>query len=291
MKYALIGLLTLTFCSARAQDSTRTALKPALEAYERGQLDSAFALVDRVVIEHPTMEAAYKLRGDIHQRKQHYEEAAADYDKAEDLDRTDARLYVSRSALRIAVGNEKGALRDTQKAIELDATDADAWYNRAWAQYLANDGDAALKSVKTAGQLRPDFPEALYLSGVIKGEQYNEKDGIAEITEALRLKPTIPGGLMSKAVLQYEGKDYEAAIATLTEVIATDDTELAHAYYYRADCHYELGNKELACADFNRSMGLGDKDAAFIKRTYCDTDAKRIPKKPKKAKRKTSIQF
>ena len=291
MKHALIGLLFLSSIALHAQDSTKAVLKPALDAYGRGSLDSAFKLVNNVLLDHPAMEAAYKLRGDINQRKRRYEDAMADYDKAEDLDRKDPRLYVSRSALRIATGNEKGALRDAQKAIELDATDADAWYNRAWAQYLGNDGDAALKSVRAASELRPDFPEALYLSGVIKGEQYNEKEGIAEIAEALRMKPNIPGGLMSKAVLQYEGKEYEAAIATFTEVIATDTTELADAYYYRADCNYELGNKELACADFNRSMRLGDRDAAFVKKNYCDTDAKRIPKKPKKVRRKTSIQF
>lgn len=290
MKFPLICLSLLTAITLRAQDST-DVLRPALDAYSQRAWDNALQLVNAVILDHPTMEAAYKLRGDIHQRKLRYEEAALDYDLAEDLSRTDPRLYVSRSALRIAMGNEKGAQRDALKAIDLDPTEADAWYNLAWAQYLSNDGDAALKSVAAARDLKKDFPEALYLSGVIKGEQYNEKDGIAEIAEALRLKPSIPGGLMSKAVLQYEGKEYEAAIATFTEVIATDTTELADAYYYRADCHYALGNKELACADFNKSMGLGDRDAAFVKKNYCDTDAKRIPKKPKRTRRQTSIQF
>ncbi|MFZ1665665.1 MAG: tetratricopeptide repeat protein [Flavobacteriales bacterium] len=291
MKHFLTVVFLIFSFGAGAQDTARIALKPALSAYSRGALDSAFALVNAVILDHPGLEPAYKLRGDIHQRKLRYEEAMEDYDNAENLSRTDPRLYVSRSALRIAEGNNKGALRDAEKAIELDATDADAWYNRAWALYLNDEGDAALKSVKTASELRPGFPEALYLSGVIKGEQYNEKEGIAEIAEALRLKPNIPGGLMSKAVLQYEGKQYEEAIATFSEVIATDTTELANAYYYRADSHYEMGDKEKACADFNRSMRFGDKDASFIKKNYCDTDAKRIPKKPKRTRRKTTIQF
>ena len=291
MKYFLIVSTLVCSFGATAQDSVQAVLKPALAAYSRGALDSALVLVNASILDHPGSEPAYKLRGDIYQRKLRYDEAMEDYDKAENISRTDPRLYVSRSALRIAEGNPKGALRDTQKAIELDATDADAWYNRAWALYLGNEGDAALKSLKTASELRPGFPEALYLSGVIKGEQYNEKDGIAEIAEALRLKPSIPGGLMSKAVLQYEGKQYVEAIATFTEVIATDTTELANAYYYRADSHYEMGDKEKACADFNKSMRLGDKDAAFVKKNYCDTDSKKIPKKPKRVRRKTTIQF
>ena len=209
-----------------------------------------------------------------------------DYKLSEKLDDTDPRLYVSRSALRITDGNYKAGLRDADKAIELDPKDADAWYNRAWALFQGKDEDAALKSVRKALDFQPQFPEALYLSGVIKGAQYNEKDGVVQIEQALAMKPSIPGALMSMAVLLFESKRYEEAIPKFTEVIANDTTELGNAYYYRADSYYNLGDKEHACEDWLKSMRMGDKDAAYIKRNYCDTDAKKIPKKPKRTPRK-----
>lgn len=291
MKILLSLLLSLFVVPAFSQSDAETHLEAATAAYEAGHLDSALAEVDRTIALDATLAKAFKLRGDIHQHKRDFTGAMDDYKVSEKLDNTDPRLYVSRSALRITDGNYKGGLRDADKAIELDPRDADAWYNRAWALYQGNDADAALKSVRKALDFEPQFPEALYLSGVIKGAQYNEKDGVAEIEQALAMKPSIPGALMSMAVLLYEAKRYEEAIPKFTEVIANDTTELASAHYYRADCYYNLGDKDKACIDWNKSMRLGDKDAAFIKKNYCDTDAKKIPKKPKRTPRRTTIEF
>ncbi|MCB0774286.1 MAG: tetratricopeptide repeat protein [Flavobacteriales bacterium] len=293
MKQLLSTLLLalLTALPATAQTDAPGWLSRATEAYTAGQLDSALMHVDRAIALDPGSALAFKLRGDIHQRQHQPELAEADYQRSEQLDDGNPRLYVSLSALQIAGGNAKGGLRYADKAIALDAKDADAWYNRAWALYQGNDLDLALKSVRQALELVPQFPEALYLSGVIKGARYDEKAGVEEISEALRLNPAIPGGLMSKAVLQYEAKAYQDAITTFSEVIASDTTELADAFYYRADCHYNLGDKESACADWQRSLSLGDKDAAFIKRNYCDTDANKIPKKPVRKRRRTTIEF
>lgn len=291
MKILPTLLLSLFAVPAFAQADAETHLEAATAAYNAGKLDSAMAEVDRTIALDATLAKAFKLRGDIHQHKRDFTAAMDDYKLSEKLDDTDARLYVSRSALRITDGNYKAGLRDADKAIELDPKDADAWYNRAWALFQGKDEDAALKSVRKALDFQPQFPEALYLSGVIKGAQYNEKDGVVEIEQALAMKPSIPGALMSMAVLLFESKRYEEAIPKFTEVIAHDTTELVNAYYYRADSYYNLGDKEHACDDWLKSMRMGDKDAAYIKRNYCDTDAKKIPKKPKRTPRKTTIEF
>lgn len=284
--------LTIALCTPLlAQRTAQDELADALSASRAGQLDSATVRVERAIVLDPALARAYKLRGDLHQRKREFEQALADYKKAEDLDPKDARLYVSRCALRISDGNFKAALRDADKAVELDPTDADAWYDRAVALYLGGDLDGCLKDATKAIRLNPEHADALYLSGVAKGEQYREEDGLSDIEAALKLKPGIPGALMSKAVLQYEAKQYEEAVITFGEVIASDTTEIAQAYYYRGDCHYNMGDKVKACEDFLHSAKLGDRDAIFIKKNYCDTDATKIPKKPKRQRHKSVIQF
>lgn len=292
MKHLLLAPCLLILLSpATAQTDAATHLAEAAASYGAGRLDSSLAQVNRAVAADPALADAYKLRGDILQRQRQFDEALMDYKNAEKLDKENPRLFVSRSALYITEGNAKAGLREADKALALDPKDADAWYNRAWALYQGGDYDAALKSVRKALDTRPGFPEALYLSGVVKGARYDEKEGAREIAEALALNPAIPGGLMSLAVLLFEDKRYEEAIGKFGEVIASDTTELASAYYYRADCHYNLGHKDLACADWQQSMRLGDKDAAFIKKNYCDTDATKIPKKPQRKRRTTTIQF
>lgn len=266
-------------------------LAAAQELYAQGQLDSALVLVDRVIAKDGTLAAAFKLRGDIHQRKNNIDGALTDYAQAEDLGSSDPRLFVSRSAARITSGNLKGALRDLDRALELSPQDADIHYNRACALYLGGDNKGAQRDVERALRLKSDYAEALYLSGVIKGEEYREEAGLADIEAALRLKPDLQGGLMSQAVLLYELKRYEAAIETFTAVIAANGEGKGEAYYYRGDSHYELGHKDLACADWAISAGLGDKDAQFIQKNYCETDAIKIPKKPTRKRKRTVIQF
>lgn len=276
---------------ALAQGAGSAEFNAALAAARSGQLDSARVLVERAIALNASNAKAFKLRGDLHQRAKETEAALADYKTSEQLDPNDARLYISRAALRINERMLKTALKDCEKAIDLDPTDADGYYNRACALYLGDNVEAARKDAEKAVKLDPKHADALYLSGVTKGELYQEDAGLEDIQEALRLKPEIPGGLMSVAVLLYEARRYEEAIDKFTQVIASDTTELAAAHYYRGDCWYNLENKEKACEDFVVSMRLGDKDATFIKKNYCDTDLKKIPKKPVRGKHRSVIQF
>lgn len=295
MRTPLSLLLTTVALLSMAQPGPRVMnqaeLAEAQELYMRGDLDSAMAAVDRVIAKDSKLAAAFKLRGDIKQKDKDLKGALDDYKIAEGLDPNDPRLYVSRSAARISDGNLKGALKDLDRAITLDPNDPDVYYNRACAYYLGSDSKSALKDAEKTIKLKPDHAEALYLRGVIKGEDYREEAGLDDIGAALALNPEIPGGRMSEAVLLYELKRYEAAIKSFDAVIATDSTELKAAHYYRGDSYYELGNKEKACADWDISAKLGDKDAIFIKKNYCETDAEKIPKKPDRKRRRSVIHF
>lgn len=296
LRTALPGLLLVLLPSlASAQPGPRQMAKLDLEKatalYAAGNLDSALVVVERALSKDKELGAAYKLKGDILQKQKKIDAALVEYDHAEELGVNDPRLFVSRAAARITSGNLKGAIRDLDRALDYAPDDPDIYYNRACAVYLSGDNKGALKDLGKALKLKPDYAEALYLSGVIKGEEYREKEGLSDIEEALRLKPDISGGLMSLGVLLFEIKDYEGAIEKFTQVIDLGLEGKAEAYYYRGDSHYNLGDKVKACADWEVSAGLGDKDAIYIKKNYCETEEDKIPKKPAKGRRRTVIVF
>lgn len=266
-------------------------LQQAIGQYEKGALDSALVLVERSMAEEGESAMAFKLRGDIKQRNENFNGALLDYTRSEKLDPDQPRLYVSRSAMRISTGDLKSAIKDLDKAIALDPNDADAWYNRACANYMGRDNNGALRDLERALALVPQHADALFLRGVTKGELFREEEGLADIEEALRLKPAIVGGLMSAAVLLFEMKQWQPAIERFGEVIALEDEDLKEALYYRADCHYNLEDKESACIDWRRAALLGESDAKVIVRSYCMTDATKIPRKPQKQRRRTTIEF
>ncbi|HQW04294.1 MAG: tetratricopeptide repeat protein [Flavobacteriales bacterium] len=274
-----------------AQPDALVHLKHAESAYQSNALDQALAYADSAIKLDSSVPGGYKLRGDIKQRQRDMHGALMDYVKSEKLEPENPRLYVSRSAIHITEGRVKEAMRDVDRAIDLDKSDADAWYNRACANYIGQANDGALRDLEKCLELRPGNADALFLRGVVKGELYKEKDGIADIHAALALNPKIIGGAMSLGVLLFETKEYEAAIVQFTQVIDAKREEFKEALYYRAECYYELKNKEMACNNWRQCADLGEGDAKFIVRNYCNTDEDKIPKKPVRGRRKMVIEF
>jgi tetratricopeptide (TPR) repeat protein len=289
LRSLLLALLLLPSL-AWAQNEALYHLAEARKAYTADDLDLALLHADSAAKIDDKLAGVLKLRGDIKQRKGNLHGALIDYTKAERVDNKDPRLYISRSAVYITEGRLKEAIRDTEKAIKLAPNDADAYYNRACANYLGQNNEAALRDLERAVNMKEGNADALFLRGVVKGELFKEEEGLADIEEAIRLNPDIAGGRMSAAILLFEMERYAEAIERFTDVIDRGGDELMEAHYYRADCHYNMGNKELACADWVQSAEMGDKDAQFIVRNYCMTDEAKIPKKPVR-QRKTVIEF
>lgn len=288
---SLFTCAVLLPCTVLAQPDADDHLKNAQAAYKANELQRALAFADSAIALEPKIPGGFKLRGDIKQRQQDMHGALLDYVKAEKVEPENARLYVSRSAVHITEQRVKEAMKDIDKALDLDDTDPDAWYNRACANYLGRNNEGALRDLERSLELRANNADALFLRGVVKGELFKESEGILDIEAALNLKPGMADGLMSLGVLEFETKAYEKAIATFTKVIDAKDDDLKEALYYRADSYYALKNKEKACESWTAAADLGEADAKFIVRNYCNTDEEKIPKKPVRTRRKTVIEF
>jgi tetratricopeptide (TPR) repeat protein len=273
-----------------AQRTAADHLQAARTAYAADTLELALAYADSAVALDADIDGGLKLRGDIKQRQRNFHGALMDYAKAEKVEPENPRLFVSRSAVHISQGNLKEAVQDCDRAIKLAPNDADAWYNRACADYMGRNNDGAKRSLERAIELNGGHSDALFLRGVIRGEQYKEAAGAEDIKAALAVKPDIPGGWLSLGVLQFENQQYAEAVSSLTKAIEADDDEKMIAYYYRGDAYYHMQDKDNACISFRQSAKFGDKDAQFIVRNYCQTDATTIPKKPRK-RRSTVIEF
>lgn len=290
MTRSLLLVLLLSPIASFAQRTAQDHLLAARTAYEADTLELALAHADSAILLDASVKGGLKLRGDIKQKQRNFHGALMDYTKAERIEPDNPRLYVSRSAIHITEGHLREAVADCDRAIKLDPNDADAWYNRACADYMGRNNDGAMRSLERAVKLKSEHADALFLRGVVRGEQYKEAAGIDDISAALAINPDIAGGWMSLGVLQFEDAQYEAAITSFTRVIDAEDDEAKTAYYYRGDCYYHLKDKENACFNFRQSAKAGDKDAQFIVRNYCNTDAEEIPKKPTK-RHNTVIEF
>jgi tetratricopeptide (TPR) repeat protein len=284
-------LLLILPCALSAQtDRAVQHLEHARTAYAAARYAEALLHADSALAVNEAVPGGYKLRGDIKQRNADLHGALLDYVRAEKQNDQDPRLFVSRSAIHVTEGRVKEAVRDADRALALDKNDADAWYNRGCANYLGQDMNAALRDLDRSLELNPKNAFALMLRGVVNGALYKDKEGLADLRAAAALDPKLAGVQMSLGVQLFEAKQYAEAITVFTEVIAAGEEAVVEAHYYRADCHYNLGDKEQACADWRAAGEGGDKDAQFIVRNYCNTEEEKIPRKPVK-QRKTVIEF
>ena len=289
---ALLILLFGLFVGHAGAQTHAELLAECQKLYDEKVYDQALAKANALISVNDTIPEAFKLRGDIKQRMDDFDGALDDYSASKALDNDNPRLYISRSAARITMGNFNGAIRDLERAIKLDPADSDARYNLACAKYLSQDYKGSIRDIDETLEMNPDHAEALFLRGLIRGEEFEEEAGLEDIERALTLNPDIPGGEMAAAILLFELGEYAEAANRFTEILKTVDADArSDAFYYRADCYYNLDQKDLACKDFRRAARFGDKDAPIVIQQYCETDARRIKKIPKKARRDQHIQF
>ena len=115
-----------------------------------------------------TLYRAWKLRGDIRQRLQDPDGALDDYGRAMKLRDDDARLFVSRGAARITMGNIKGAMKDLDRAGTGPGRSGHLVQPRLCQLHGPGRGPCH-EGCPAGAQAAPEFPEALFLSGVVKG--------------------------------------------------------------------------------------------------------------------------
>lgn len=289
---AFILLISIPLALTCFGQSPAKQLAECQKLYDAKSYPAALEKINSLIANHDTIAQAFKLRGDIRQRLDDLEGALDDYKASKDLDNDNPRLFVSRSAARITMGNYNGAIRDLERALKLDPTDSDAQFNLACTKYITEDYKGAMQDIAATLDLNPEHANAYFLRGLIKGEEYQEAEGLLDIEKALTLDPEIQGGKMSAAILLFELGEYEQAIERFTELLKTVDADdRAAVHYYRADCYYNLDNKEKACEDFRRSARFGDPDAPIVVSQYCETDAKKIKRIPRKRKEDSRIQF
>jgi tetratricopeptide (TPR) repeat protein len=96
------------------------------------------------------------------------EEALIAYNKAIELDPTDAMTYNNRGYLYQTKKNYKGAITDYSEAIELDSKYISAYFNRGITEMADNNYDAAKKDFGICVQLDSNSGELRRMLGLTK---------------------------------------------------------------------------------------------------------------------------
>jgi len=230
------------------------------------------------------------------------------------LDPSYAEAYYTLGVIQLERNACAEALEAFDKYISLDPEDSEAYYQRAMVLRETGDNGRALSDLLKSAELSPDTPEVYWGLASVRSELGFYEEALDDIARAVRLDPENPDYRIknAKLLLAYaagEGGEeaLEAAFKCLNEAVAAapERAELyflrsevycrrhdakreaedlstaiklepgyAEAYLRRYDCWLELGERDLAGADWLVYSFLAPEES-FLLTAYEARDAAR----------------
>lgn len=138
------------------------------------------------------------------------------------------------------------------EAITQDPKSVDALYGRAVARYCLEKMELALEDLGQALAIDSKNLDVLFGIGFIQEKMGHTDLAIAAYNEMLVIVPDDVAIIWRVCNLHYSTKNLEGCVADLSRIIELTPDD-PWAYYYRGVVHKEMGNKELAKADFQKA--------------------------------------
>jgi tetratricopeptide (TPR) repeat protein len=175
---------------ALAEDSAADYVRSGLAKQERDDPNGAVADYDRAIQLDPTNARVYEYRGRSKLDKGDSNGALADYDHAIQLDPKRAQAYVGRGGAKLTENDQRGAIADYSRGAELDPTNAQAFFMCAHLKAEVGDNEEAIVDYSRAIQLHPNNEQQLYEErGGLKLELGDATGAINDYNSAIRIFP------------------------------------------------------------------------------------------------------
>ncbi|MBM2814595.1 MAG: hypothetical protein HW421_1357 [Ignavibacteria bacterium] len=227
----------ISFYSRAIETSPRSAMalnNRGIIYKEKKKFDSSIQDFTRAIEINPGYDEAYYNRGLAWYFKDDFNIAINDFSSAISLNKKYAAAYNNRALARVRLKDFSDAKIDYDIAISLMPKNESFYYNRGIAFAGLGHYDSALADYTKAIQLNPNYAEPHNNRGVILGMQGAFPESIADFDEAVKIKP-----------------DY------------------GDAYFNRGFAHYQIGNRTLACDNWQKALVFGHPEARRMLEQFC----------------------
>lgn len=130
-----------------------------------------------------------------------------------------ANAHNQRSIARGRLGDDSGAAADVDKAIELDPEYGPAWANRAMTGFWSSNCERAIEDATVAIELEPDWPTAYSARALCLADAGQLDDALADADRAVQLDPAHMFVYYARGVIHAERGDNVEAAADLKRAI------------------------------------------------------------------------
>ena len=174
-------------------------------------------------------------------KNREYTKSIEDYDKAIELDSTDAELYNMRGIAKSDFLMYDEALADYEKAIELDSNVAVYYMNRGYALWRLGDPLGALDDINRSYSLDSLEPYIYLSRGILFLETKKYSKAIDDLSVFIKF---------------YEDDNIDWGESPRVEVT---DENIGMVYFLRGNAKYFTNQIEAACEDWKIAISLGYK--------------------------------
>jgi tetratricopeptide (TPR) repeat protein len=210
----------------------------------------------------PTEADCYGQRAICYAEMGQYEKAAADANLAIRRDPKSIHAYEARGRVRLNVKDLDSAIADLSSAIDLGSRQSH--FFRALAFYAKGDLGSALTDLDQVIDVMPPEATVFSLRGNILESQGDKDSAIADFSKAIELEPQNPDHYASRARLLRETRESRRAIADYSQAIRLAphaDASMLHDWHKsRGFLSDWEGNPDQAIADGDAAIRLAPRD-------------------------------
>jgi tetratricopeptide (TPR) repeat protein len=232
-------------------------LAAGLEKERKNDYQGALLEYDRAIEANPRYADAYMGRGFANYKLGERSPALTDFNTAITLNPKLARAYVNRANMRLEFKDWKYAIMDYDKAIEIDANYVEAYIGRGVArESWFNSPIGGMVDLNMALIIDPRSLRAYRSRADARLSNSEFKGAIADYDKALSLsKIKVASDYTGRGLAKSGLKDYAGAIADYNISLVIDPNR-AKTYYDRGISRYELNDKSGAIKDFQQAHKL-----------------------------------
>jgi predicted TPR repeat methyltransferase len=235
--------------------SVPALLREAVGLHQRGQLDAARAVYERVLAHEPGQFDALHLLGVMAKQQGQLEQALRLISSAIEVDPSHAGARCNLGAALQDLGRVEEALASYELAVQLDPTYALAFCNRGNALRKLGRAQDALASYSRALAIRANYPEAWCNLAMLQQELGLAVEALASAGHALSLRPAYFDAWCAQANALLALDRLEDAAECIERALAIDENSaLAHCTHGTA--LKRLGRLEAALHSYERAIAL-----------------------------------
>jgi tetratricopeptide (TPR) repeat protein len=212
---------------------------------------------------HPKLKhTLFSSLGDLLESVKLYKDSLDCYQKALELDQSNASTFVGQGVALGKLERDEEALESFEKAIDLDPESVDAWKNRGAALRNLERYEEALESLQKALGLDPEYVDAWVIRGFILSNLWRYEEALASYKKALDLEPKSVSACTHQGTALLHLERYEEALTACDRAFKIDSKN-PEALNIQALALSLIKNFEKAITAIDEAINLEPKEVLY----------------------------